>query len=192
MTYMRGKQVMKLKTIDDIIKAGDGILYDMKKRTCCFTGHRAQKLPWKFNENHERCISMKRALRETIEKTILDGYETFITGMALGFDMISAEMVLELKAKFKNIKLVAAIPCKTQCDPWPQAQQVRYQEILKKVDYCWYCSDKYTNTCMQQRNDYMLNCSSRVIALYNGLGGGTASTIMKAEKLGLDIFILKP
>lgn len=38
----------------------------MKKKTCCFTGHRPQSLPFGFNENDARCAALKKALREQI------------------------------------------------------------------------------------------------------------------------------
>lgn len=51
--------------------------------TVCFTGHRSQKLPWRFDEEEERCRVMKITLRAEIEKTIQRGYKIFLCGMAL-------------------------------------------------------------------------------------------------------------
>lgn len=31
----------------------------VKSQTVCFTGHRSQKLPWRFNEEDARCKAMK-------------------------------------------------------------------------------------------------------------------------------------
>ena len=45
---------------------------------------------------------------------------------------------------------------------------------------------------MQERNDYMLNNSSLLIALYNGSNGGTKYTITKANKLGIRTIIITP
>ena len=33
----------------------------MKEKTCAFTGHRPQKLPFGFNEADERCTALKKA-----------------------------------------------------------------------------------------------------------------------------------
>ena len=57
---------------------------------------------------------MKNKLKEEIIKAIKNGYTTFISGMALGFDMICAEIILQLKKEYPNIKLIGAIPCKHQ------------------------------------------------------------------------------
>lgn len=45
---------------------------------------------------------------------------------------------------------------------------------------------------MQERNQYMINNSSLVIALYNGLNGGTKSTIAYAKRQGKEVVIIKP
>lgn len=45
----------------------------LSRITCCFTGHRPQSLPWKFNEKDERCLKMKEQLRNEIIKAIKNG-----------------------------------------------------------------------------------------------------------------------
>ena len=71
-------------------------------KTCSFTGHRSQKLPWRFDENDKRCLAMKTILKNHIEEAIQNGYDTFLSGMALGFDMICTEIVLSFKQKSRH------------------------------------------------------------------------------------------
>lgn len=167
---------------------------EMIKYACCFTGHRPQKLPWGFNEQDERCISMRQRTKEEIENAIQEGYTIFLCGMALGFDMICAELVLELKKKYPHIKLICVLPCKDQSNIWRKDQQERYAKILKKADsvHCLYNNYNENPNCMLERNDYMLNNSSMVIALFNGKKGGTQNTLLKAERQGLKVEIVKP
>lgn len=160
--------------------------------TLCFTGHRPQKLPWGFNEDDERCKGMEKTLREKIIEAIKNGYIYLISGMALGFDMISAEMVLELKKDYPQIKLICAIPCKDQYKVWNTEQIKRYKHILSKSDNVLCLYDTYNEKCMLERNDYMLTHSSMVIALYDGKGGGTGYTIKKAKELGKTVVIIQP
>ena len=55
-----------------------------KMKTCAFTGHRPQNLPFGFNEEDERCIDLKKALREQIINLIEnEGVTHFISGMAI-------------------------------------------------------------------------------------------------------------
>ena len=35
-------------------------------KTCAFTGHRPQHLPFGMNENDDRCVKLKEALKEQI------------------------------------------------------------------------------------------------------------------------------
>lgn len=54
-----------------------------KGRTCAFTGHRPQNLPFRFNENDDRCIALKQKLRDCIVQLIeQEGVRHFISGMA--------------------------------------------------------------------------------------------------------------
>ena len=165
----------------------------MRLGTCCFTGHRPQSLPWGFNENDIRCKKMKKILKREIIKTINMGYTTFITGMALGFDIVCAEIVLELKKRYPLIRLIGAIPCKTQDKLWQYKDRQRYKNVLAKLDEVRCIYDDYVGSiCIIERNQYMINNSSMIIALYNGTSGGTKMTLEYAEKKNLKIIVIKP
>ena len=45
---------------------------------------------------------------------------------------------------------------------------------------------------MIERNRYMVNNSSLMIALFSGQSGGTKSTIDYAKQQGIEIIIIKP
>ncbi len=164
----------------------------MNANICCFTGHQSQKLPWKFNEEDNRYKQTRKKVKAEIEKAIERGYNYFISGMALGFDMMCAEIVLEMKKKYKNIILECAIPCKGQESKWPEKVQIRYKKIIKQADKIRCIYDYYVDGCMKERNQYMINNSSLVIALFNGLPGGTKQTIDYARAQGLEVIIIKP
>lgn len=62
----------------------------MKDRSCCFTEHRPNSLPFGYNEHEESCVKLKAILTDTIEKQITEnGVTHFISGMAMGVDMTS-------------------------------------------------------------------------------------------------------
>ena len=86
--------------------------------TCAFTGHRL--LPEDFDKN---------LLEEKIEGLIQGGANEFLCGMAVGFDLLCAEIVLKLKRKH-DLKLVACIPCESQSAYYSQADKIRYDKIL--------------------------------------------------------------
>lgn len=166
---------------------------EKKLYTCCFTGHRPNKLPWGYREKGIKFFAFKRNLKKIIKSAIKNGYKYFISGMALGSDIICAEIVLDLKEKFPNIELECAIPCQNQTEKWVSDYLIRYNNILSKADKITYVSHlNYFKGCMIKRNMYMLNNSSLLIAVYNGSFGGTKQTIDKAKEKQINIKIIKP
>ena len=159
----------------------------------CFTGHRPNGLPWCYDETKESCILFKNVMFSIIEKAILNGYTYFISGMALGVDMICAEIVLNLKKKYKNIILECAIPCLNQEKQWPISAQERYKKILHKANIVHYVSkEEYSNSCMNDRNKYMVEQSDVVIAVWNGKPSGTGNTVKMAKLSGKKIRVVNP
>lgn len=165
----------------------------VKALKVCFTGHRPKGLPWGYDETKESCILFKSVMASIIEKAIINGYTYFISGMALGIDMICAEIVLELKKKYNGVILECAIPCFNQEKKWRLAQQERYKSILKRADVVHYVSEtEYTDKCMNDRNDYMVKECDAVIAVWNGSPSGTGNTVKMARNAGKQVKIVEP
>ena len=169
-------------------------------KVVCATGHRLSGFSWYnkngntlYNENNPECIKIKSLLMQELEKLILTGYDYFISGMALGFDIWFAEAILELKKKYPHIKLIGALPCRNQTERWTDQKQIdRYNYLITQLDDVRCIYDIYEDGCLLERNRFMINNSSLVIALFNGLSGGTKSTIDYAKKQGKEIIIIKP
>ena len=45
-----------------------------RERSCCFTGHRAAKLPWGDNEQDARCLELKRRIADAVEAVLAAVY----------------------------------------------------------------------------------------------------------------------
>lgn len=52
--------------------------------------------------------------------------------------------------------------------------------------------NKYVDGCMKERNQYMINNSSLVIALFNGQWGKTKQTIEYAKSQGVEVITINP
>jgi len=153
-----------------------------RKDAVCFTGHRSQKLPWGSNVEDPRYLKTKEMTREAIELEIMRGKSFFISGMALGFDTMCAEIVLSLKDKYPHIRLECALPCKDQEKMWDVQDRYIYHKILEQADVVSYLQADYTKYCLQKRNEYMVDKCNVVIALFGGRLGGTKNTIDYAYK----------
>lgn len=163
----------------------------VREYTCCFTGHRPLRLPWGMNETDPRCIDLKERLRTTLEETYNNGYRHFICGMAIGCDMYFAEAVLDLRSKYSDLTLEAAVPCDSQSDKWNRKQKETYFSLLSACDIVTYVSHMYSPDCMMKRNQYMIDRSSLLIACFNGRSSGTMNTILYAERAGVNTVILE-
>ena len=151
--------------------------------TVCFTGHRPQKLPCGFNEDHPVSLRIKSQLRRLIVGIIEKKNATkFISGMAIGVDQWAAEIVLELKEEYPNITLEAAVPCKNQTASWNVKNKERYERLLSHCDIVTMLQEQYTADCMQKRNEYMVQKADYIIAVWNGKASGTGNTIKYAVR----------
>ena len=163
---------------------------DKRKITCCFSGHRPVKLPWGTKENDPRCIMLRQEIAASVEGIYEAGYRHFICGMAIGCDMYFAEAVLELRKKHHDITLEAAIPCISQAEKWSSEQQNRYNALLAQCDEQSILQHSYTRDCMMERNKYMVDNSSLLLACFNGMPSGTMNTIVYAGRQDVKVIII--
>lgn len=84
-----------------------------KAVSAAFTGHRF------YN------FSQQEVIRERLTKAILEAYEhgisNFISGFAIGIDLMAAQIVQSLKTSCPGMTLTAAIPFRGQADRFQPA-----------------------------------------------------------------------
>lgn len=163
---------------------------DAKKITCCFTGHRPEKLPWGSDEGSPDCGLLKERLAQTLEGLYDRGFRHFIGGMAQGCDLYFAEAVLALRDRYPDLVMEAAVPCPSQARSWGEEERARYQSILDRCDLETMVQQHYTQGCMLRRDRYMVDRSALLLAVYNGSSGGTRYTINYALDNGLEVIRL--
>ena len=162
------------------------VLSEEEKRMhrCCFTGHRPEKLI-------RSEIEIKAALREEIKQAIQDGLTVFITGMARGVDLWAAEIVLDLRKRNQAIKLICAIPHEGFEARWSANWKHLYHHVLDNADLVRVITSGYHTGVYQVRNEWMVNRSARVIAVFNGQPSGTKNTIDYAKNQGIPVRIIE-
>lgn len=147
----------------------------------CFTGHRPEKLDRSGAE-------IAKDFETEIRKAITDKMNVFIPGMARGTDIMAAQIVLNLRAQNPQIKLVCACPYFGFENDWSSDWQAQYRSVLKTADVVKYICKNYSRDCFQKRNEWMVNHSARVIAVFNGKGGGTKNTIALKKNPAFRLF----
>lgn len=161
-----------------------------REHTCCFTGHRPEKLPWGCDEDDLRCLSLKERIAAALEEAYAAGMRHFICGMALGADFYFCEAALALRERHGDLTVEAAIPCEEQAAHWREADRQRYFSLVERCDFETMVQHHYDRGCMLRRNRYMVDRSAMLIAAYDGLMGGTMYTIQYAMKKGLEVSII--
>jgi uncharacterized phage-like protein YoqJ len=152
----------------------------MEKFKCAFTGHRV------LREDFDREI-----LVDCIRHVIECGADTFYCGMAIGFDLIAASALLELKKEYPFVKLVACIPCQGQEKYYVDEYKQMYYDVLSNCDEVNVLAKNYYKGCMHVRDNYMVDNCDAVIAYMYEESGGTHYTVKYAEKKNKLIYILQ-
>lgn len=158
----------------------------MEYKTCCLTGHRPSGFPWLYrdtgcDEHQEYLYTLQKKVITLIEKY---GCTNFISGLAIGADTDFANICLDLRdKKYHNITVEGAIPCPNQDAKWTSNDKRKYQELLARLNKVTQVSDHYSAACFQKRNEYMIDHSDIIIAVWNGeQKGGTFNSICYARK----------
>ena len=153
----------------------------MMNKVCAFTGHRPNKLPWRYDEKDARCLALKEVLAEQI------------AALAEATDTWSALAVLSLREKNPAIKLHCILPCTAQAEKWSASSRELYRSILERADSVVYVSRDYHKNCMLDRNRFLVEHASTLLAVYNGVRrSGTGATVNYARKMGREIIVIDP
>lgn len=149
-----------------------------------FTGHRPTKIG-----GYDILNPIYEACHNSIMKALNDLNPTqAISGMALGVDTWAALCCVEL-----GIPFIAAIPFEGQEKRWPDRSQRLYNVLLKeafKKEYI--CDPGYAFWKMQKRNEWMVDNSDLVIAVWDGSSGGTGHCVDYALKNEKKIYWINP
>ena len=151
-----------------------------RHHACAFTGHRPERL----SIPEAAVIAW---LNKEIRSAVEVGFTQFISGMQRGVDIWAAESILILRDEGKTVRLIAASAFCGMENQWDKKWQVRYNRILTSADEVHYISDHPGRRAFFDRNNWMVDRASRLLAVYTGAPGGTRETIRYAEAQGLQI-----
>lgn len=131
------------------------------------TGHR------KLEHDEDR---IRKIFREKLHQYEA---EAVVTGMALGFDMLCAEVALEEK-----IPYIAAVPFRGQTSNWPTKQKERWIGLIEGAYKTKVVSSGGFDVWkLFERNRWIVKRSTLVLSYWNGLPkGGTYQCLEEADR----------
>lgn len=143
------------------------------------TGHRPDKLGGYLAQT-QRALERFALLMLPLVKP-----SGVISGMAQGWDQALAVACVRL-----GIPFVAAIPFEGQESRWPRPTQENYRRLLQCASYVHVVNERDAVAeggvpwAMQKRNEWMVDNSTKLLALWNGDRSGGTFNCIEYARLG--------
>lgn len=171
-----------------------------------FTGHRPNKIGG-YNPADPKRVAVRAAIKSALQRAIakfVDMEVVVISGGALGVDTDAASVAHELGLRF-----MVAAPCRGQDSKWPSESKKRYANMCKAASdelaqtlatsgetvqggVVFVHDGSYNGTCMQDRNEWMVDHCDALVAIWDGSGGGTGNCVNYAVKVKKAIVRINP
>ncbi|MFR3921869.1 MAG: SLOG family protein [Dysosmobacter welbionis] len=142
-----------------------------RETTCCFTGHRPEKLPWREDEGDPRCLELKARLAGAVEAAYEKGMRHFLCGMARGADFYCCEAALALRERRPRRDGGGGHPLRGAGRPLAGAGPGTVVLPVERCDNETMLQHHYDRGCMLRRNRYLVDHSAMLIAVYDGMLG---------------------
>ena len=166
----------------------------MEYKACAITGHRPTRFKW----NNNGCKRLKRRLKEQFVLFYEQGVRRFYVGGALGVDLWSGELLLELKEQpeYSDIELVLVLPFDGHDRDWDPKSRRRLSVLRQRSAKVVIAGTAENNsvTNYKLRNQYMVDHANCLLAVYDNdrnLRSGTMQTVNHARRKHLPIIYIR-
>lgn len=164
----------------------------MKNKSCCFLGHTSESILFN-NESSKQFRIFKEHLYNEILRLITQNDVThFITGMDQGFQLYGAGIIEELKKQWIQITLECAIPYEEQAAHWHEPMRNRYFDIIGHCDKETLLETHYSPDSLKKCNEYLVDNSDFVVALWDGVDSVTGNFVKYAEDNCKAVIVINP
>ncbi len=171
----------------------------MEYKSCAVTGHRPTRFKWKYNENNNGCKRLKRRLKEQLVQLYEKGARRFYIGGALGTDLWSGELLIELREQpeYSEIELILVLPFDGHDKNWDRDSRHRLSVLRQHSTEVIIAGTAENNsvTNYRLRNQYMVDHANCLLAVYDNDGdlrSGTMQTVNYARRKHLPITLIHP
>ena len=158
------------------------VVMDDRETTCCFSGHRS--LP------PETMAFVRQRTERAIRDLYSQGYKSFITGGALGYDTMVAVLLFQIRTEIPEIRVVLAYPYEGYNGSWTLQQWQEYRDRLLRYDEVVCVSEAPSKYAYWARDRYMVDRSSLCVGFCIDSASETGYTMEYARQKGVCVINL--
>ena len=112
------------------------------KRTVALSGNRPHKIGPSVDSRTVRETIIRR-MAHTVSRLYKEGYDTYLCGMAMGFDLWAALAVSFAKNYYPDLRLIAVVPFRGQEQRYDPESRECYRTMLNEADHCVCLYERY-------------------------------------------------
>lgn len=151
------------------------------------TGYKPHELGI-FDEKHIGIKYIKKVLEKRIIGYIETGLEWVLISGQLGVELWCAEVVLDLKKQYPQLKLAVLTPFYNQEERWNDLRKEQYRLVLNKADYVESITKRpYENPSqLKLKNQFLVEKSDGILVIYDEEKHGSPSYYLTYAKVRSD------
>lgn len=142
----------------------------MMKKTCCIIGQSGLTEP--------QLGTVMDKLLDTVKYLAAQNYTYFITGGSNETELFAALMIIMMKYTNKDLRMELALPCNAMFEFGSNA--LKGTGIM--CDNLSKSQERYDDSCVEKRNQYMLEKSDIILAIWDGKISGKTFDLIKLAK----------
>ncbi|XKI13357.1 putative SPBc2 prophage-derived protein YoqJ [Sporosarcina sp. ANT_H38] len=148
------------------------------------TGYKPHELGI-FDDKHPGVRFIKKALEKRLVALLDDGLEWVITSGQLGIETWAAEVVIDLKKEYTDLKYAIITPFTDQEKNWNDMKKEKYHSIITRADYHTSLTKRPYEAPWQfiEKDKFFMRNSDGMLIVYDEENDGSPRFVKKsAEK----------
>ena len=166
---------------------------EREEKVCMITGMRSKSLRC-FSEDEKSCLLNAR-LKDVICHLIREhNVGKFISGLAPGIEILSAELVIDMRKSSPDLQLecVEAYEYQGYYHHRRQIDLARYKNVMAECDKRTVLFERYQLDCESAHRKYMVDSSDYIVAVWDRLPGDHIGIVPYALTQKRSIIRLNP
>lgn len=153
--------------------------------SCCLISPPPRFFDFKYNEKHPAYEELQIVLSKLVVKLGLEDVQKFNVGLNHIVDYMFGEIVEDFMGFMEKTRYYLVIPYKEKELELSAEYQQRYRLLMKYCSNYTIVSNNHTNMSIQNYNQYLINKSDIIIAIYDR--NITHTPTIKAIELGIKL-----